>query len=187
MNTIASPARLCMRAFFVALFSNLALTSFPCLLILTGENHPEEGSTMEVKNERLTLDLAPHLLTLAEDHRRAQKREHAPYCRTASDRALKRVRHISDSSTRDEWTVCWRPYEQLWGHPAESGGVGMAPGGAQCRSQTPREGRLGVRRQWAEGAVDGAALRVQSRQHQPLGAGLAWKDDSSIPAHSECY
>ena len=33
---------------------------------------------MEVKKERLTLDLAPRLLTLAEAHRRAQKREHAP-------------------------------------------------------------------------------------------------------------
>ena len=39
-----------------------------------------------------------------------------------------------------------------------------------------------VRRQWAESAVDDAALRVQSRQHQPLGAGLRRLRSSGIGA-----
>ncbi len=99
-DSVSHPARLCMRAFLLPFFRP-RIEFFPCL------PYSNEGETHA--------GLGPSPLTSAEDHRRAQKREHAPYCRTASDRALKRVRHISDSSTRDEWTVCWSPYEQLRG------------------------------------------------------------------------
>jgi len=43
---------------------------------------------------------------------------------------LTRVRHISDTSKRDERQVCWCLDECLWGYTARSGAPGMAPGGA---------------------------------------------------------
>ena len=43
---------------------------------------------------------------------------------------LIRVRHISDTSERDEREVCWCQDERIWGHTAVSGQIGAALGGA---------------------------------------------------------
>ena len=73
---------------------------------------------------------------------------------------------MSDTSNKDERTVCWGLDEYLWGYTAGGGASGKAPCGAQHGRQAPTECHQLVGRTWAKGEADSAPFWLYPRHHQ---------------------